>query len=172
MMGAGKSTVGPRLAEGLGWRYVDSDAQVEATVGRTVAEIFAAEGEAGFRGLESAALRTALADPAPSVVSVAGGAVLDPANRALLREAGTVMWLKADVATLARRVGDGSGRPLLEGDPVAALARLLEVRAPLYAEVADAVVEVDGLSESEVLDRVLSAVRGLPLDPSSQEAVR
>jgi shikimate kinase len=172
MMGAGKSTVGAALAAVLGWRYVDSDEQVEAVSGRSVAEIFAADGEAGFRGLESAALRAAVADPEPSVVSVAGGAVLDPANRALLRGAGPVVWLRARVGTLADRVGDGAGRPLLADDPRGALARLSAVREPLYAEVATAVVDVDDLSESEVIDRVLSVVRDLPVAPTSQGQVR
>ena len=77
------------------------------------------------------------------VVSVAGGAVLDPANRALMRRSGTVVWLRADPSTLVGRVGDGSGRPLLYGGPAAELARLEAVRRPFYAEVADAAVDVD-----------------------------
>jgi shikimate kinase len=156
MMGAGKSTVGSALAARLGWRYVDSDAQVEAATGRTVPEIFEADGEPAFRVEESRALREALSDPSPSVVSVAGGAVLDPANRELIASAGTVVWLRAGVDTLARRVGEGAGRPLLSGDPAGVLARLSEVRDPLYASVADGVIDVDDMAEPEVLERVLS----------------
>ncbi len=121
-------------------------------------ELFAEVGEPTFRAAESAALEVAVAGPDPVVVSVAGGAVLDPANRALLRRSGTVVWLRARPATLARRVGDGVGRPLLESDPAEALARLDEVRRPHYAEVAHAVVDVDDLDPDEVVDAVVAAL--------------
>ena len=129
MMGAGKSTVGPALAERLGWSYLDSDDQVERATGETVAEIFAGRGEAAFRIEEKRALKRAATTDEPAVVSVAGGAVLDPDNRALLRRAGLVVWLRADVGVLARRVGAGIGRPLLGDDPPAALRRSSD-RAP------------------------------------------
>lgn len=159
MMGAGKTTVGRLVAGRLGWPYVDSDAEVEEATGRTVADLFAEGGEAAFRAAESAALERALVGEGPAVVSVAGGAVLDPANRALLRRSGTVVWLRADPSTLAERLRDGAGRPLLRSDPAADLARLDAVRRPLYAEVADAVVDVDGVAPAAVADAVLAAVR-------------
>lgn len=154
MMGAGKTTIGRALADRFGWRYLDSDEQVEARTGRSVPEIFAAEGEAAFRAEESAALAAALAAGPRLVVSVAGGAVLDPRNRALLREAGTVVWLRAEVDTLARRVGEGTGRPLLGDDPAAALARLYEERRPLYEQLADVVVDVDELRPAEAVEAI------------------
>lgn len=157
MMGSGKTTVGRLVAARLGCPYLDSDAEVERTTGRSVPELFAVEGEAAFRTAESAALADAVGRPGPSVVSVAGGAVLDPANRALLRVSGVVVWLRARAATLALRVGDGTGRPLLGGDPPAALARLEAERTPLYAEIADVVVDVDDLEPAEVVERVLAA---------------
>lgn len=160
MMGAGKSTVGHLLADRLECPYYDSDAQVESTTGRTVPEIFAEDGEAAFRRAESAALRQALAGDGSVVVSVAGGAVVDPANRALLRRSGRVVWLRARPATLAARVGDGAGRPLLAGDPATVLARLEAERRPLYAEVADDVVDVDELAPAAVADRVLAGPDG------------
>jgi shikimate kinase len=92
---------------------------------------------------------------------VAGGVVLDADNRDLLRRSGVVVWLRADPATLAVRVGAGEGRPLLGDDPAAALAALEEVRRPLYRQVADAVIDVDSLTPDQVVDRVL-AVPGLP----------
>jgi shikimate kinase len=158
MMGAGKTTVGQLLARRLERSYLDSDAEVQAATGRTVPDLLVAEGEATFRRAESDVLRRALAGEDPAVVSVAGGAVLDPSNRELLRRAGTVVWLRARPGTLAGRVGDGLGRPLLGDDPAAALLRLEAVRRPLYAEVAHCVVDVDELSPDEVADQVLAEV--------------
>jgi len=156
MMGAGKTTVGRILSGRLGWSYADSDAEVTARTGRSVPELFAAAGEAAFRAAESDALRDAVSGTAPIVVSVAGGAVLDPGNRALLQRSGTVVWLRARPDTLAGRVGDGSGRPLLGTDPASSLLRLDEERRPLYAEVADVVVDVDARTPEAVADEVLS----------------
>jgi shikimate kinase len=156
MMGAGKTTVGSLLAERLGWRYLDSDRQVEAATGSTVVELFAEQGEAAFRAAEAAALRDALSGDEPTVVSVAGGAVLDPANRALLAVSGFIVWLRARPSTLAARVGVGVGRPLLADDPATNLARLDAVRRPLYEELADAVVDVDDCSPAEVVDLIVT----------------
>ena len=156
MMGAGKSTVGRRLAKQLGWRFFDSDSQVMAETGRTVPELFAERGEAAFRAEEARVLAEALSGPEPVVVSAAGGVVLSESNRKLLTQSGTVVWLRADPQTLARRVGTGEGRPLLGDDPAAALVDLYEVRRPLYESVASVVVDVDGLSPHQVVDRVLA----------------
>ena len=158
MMGAGKTTVGRELARRLGWPYLDSDEQVQRDTGRTVPEIFAERGEAAFRAEEKRVLTEAGTADGPAVVSVAGGAVLDPENRALLRARGTVVWLRAGVATLARRVGDGAGRPLLDDDPSEALARLDDVRRPLYAELADVVVDVDHLTPEQAVEQIVGAL--------------
>lgn len=158
MMGVGKSTVGHALAQRLGCAYFDSDEQVLARTGRTVPELFAERGEAAFRAEEKQALAEAATGAAPAVVSVAGGAVLDPENRAVIEAAGTVVWLRADVATLARHVGDGAGRPLLGDDPPAALARLYEQRRPLYAGLADIVVDVDDVTPDQAVDRIVEAL--------------
>ena len=154
-MGAGKTTVGHHLAERLGWAYCDSDAQVEAATGRSVPQIFSESGEAAFRAEESRALATAVSGKQPVVVAVAGGAVLDPGNRRLLSASGEVVWLRACPETLAERVGPGQGRPLLAGDPAGTLARLDEVRRPLYEELADLVVDVDDLSPDAVVEHIL-----------------
>ncbi len=156
MMGAGKTTVGRLLADRLGWPYLDSDAQVMADTGRSVPELFAERGEAAFRAEEERVLTDALSGEDPVVVSAAGGVVLSPANRELLTRSGTVVWLRADPAVLAERVGDGIGRPLLDDDPASALASLYEVRRPLYASVADVVVDVDDLAPAGVVDLVLA----------------
>jgi len=157
MMGAGKTTVGRELAARLGWRFYDSDEMVEASTGSTVPELFAARGESAFRAEEARVLAEALTGDGGAVVSAAGGVVLDPDNRRLLATADAVVWLRADPATLAVRVGSGDGRPLLEDDPAATLVRLDAVRRPLYGEVADVVVDVDELEPSMVADRILAA---------------
>ena len=143
MMGAGKTTTGRLVAEKLGWDYLDSDVEVEKKTGLTVPELFARDGEVAFRDAEA------------EVLSVAGGAVLRPENRDLLRTCGRVIWLRARPATLAARVGDGAGRPLLDGDPAAALRALDAVRRPLYAEVADETIDVDDLTPDEVAARII-----------------
>jgi len=151
----GKSTVAPMLAARRGLGSVDLDAAVAAAAGRSVAEIFAADGEPGFRSLESAALSEALSGPAV-VVATGGGGVLDPANRTLLAERATVVWLRAEPVTLVDRlVGSSEERPLLGGGADAALDRLVQMaseRGPLYEEVADVAVPVDGKTASEVVD--------------------
>ena len=130
-----------------------------ARPGRTVPEIWKAEGEAAFRAEATRVLAEAITSAGPSVVAVAGGAVLDPGNRALIRRAGLVVWLRADVAVLAARVGDGAGRPLLESGPEEALGRLSTVRAPLYAELADVVFDVGRMSPAQVTDLIMAALR-------------
>lgn len=143
MMGAGKTSVGHALADLLERDFLDSDREIEARTGRTVPEIWAASGEGVFRDLETRVLADALAQAEPVVIAAAGGVVLDDDNRRLLCDHDPVVWLRARVATLTRRVGSGAGRPLLDHDVAGSMARLDAVRRPLYAEVADLIVDVD-----------------------------
>jgi shikimate kinase len=156
MMGVGKSTVGRIVAERLGRRLVDSDQVIEAQTGRTVREIFETDGEPAFRALETEALLDALTEQEPLVIAAAGGVVLSERNRAALRDApAKVVWLCADPATLVERVRSGGHRPLLDDDPAATLQRMFTERAPLYRQVADAIVLVDGRSVNDVVEAVL-----------------
>ena len=141
MPGAGKSVVGRELSGRLGVPFVDLDAEIERSAGRSVPEIFAAEGEAAFRALEAEAL-TKAGTRDPAVVACGGGVVLEPANRIALRATGVVVFLDVPVEQLRRRVRPASDRPLIheEGD----IERLLEQREPLYREFAAHVVDGSG----------------------------
>lgn len=164
MMGAGKSSVGRALAARLRMPLVDLDDAVEAAAGRPVAEIFAAEGEPGFRDREEQALALALAGP-PAVVATGGGVVERGVNRQALGADGvTVVWLDAPLAVLAGRVGDGQGRPLLseaEDGPMTRLAALHARRAPLYQEVAHHRVDTAALGAVPAAARVAWSLDGV-----------
>ncbi|MYI56635.1 MAG: shikimate kinase [Acidimicrobiia bacterium] len=153
MMGSGKSETGRELARLMGRRFVDCDELVAAEAGRSIPEIFKAEGEAGFRRRESETLAGVLARGDAAVIATGGGVVTVAGNRALL-DAAAVCWLRARPEVLAARVGDGSGRPMLAsvaGDEGALgrLRRILADREPAYREVADIVVDVDDLSPGQ-----------------------
>jgi shikimate kinase len=169
MMGAGKSTTGHLLAKRLGWPYLDSDDEIVRQTGRSVPEIWKAEGEPAFRAQESKVLAEATTSDGPVVVAVAGGAVLDPDNRARVRGAGLVVWLRADVSVLATRVGAGAGRPLLDPGPAEAMRRLYEERAPIYSDLADLTLDVDRLAPPQVVDRIVDALheRGVEATPGA-----
>lgn len=159
MMGSGKSTVGRRVAARTGRDFVDLDDEIEQREGACIPEIFAEAGEESFRSCELAALRAVLGRDDPVVVATGGGVVTTAACREVLAGGAHVVWLRADVGTLADRVGDGGGRPLLTGgDPAQALTRLAEERAPLYASVADSVVDTDQLGLDEVAELVVTGL--------------
>lgn len=149
--GSGKSTVGALLAERWGVPFADVDAAIEAQVGKSVAEIFADDGEPVFRAFEEAATAELLRSP--GVLALGGGAVLSPATRAALRDY-RVVWLRVSVPHAAKRVGLNEARPLLLGNVRGRLVKLLNERTALYAEVAGEVVDTDDLSAEQVADRV------------------
>lgn len=161
-MGAGKTTVGERLAESWGIALRDTDRDVEATEGRPISEIFVDRGERYFRDLEREAVATALAEH-DGVLALGGGAVLDAETRTAL--AGhTVVFLHVGLVDAVKRVGLGSARPLLLGNVRARVKALLDERLPLYQEVATLTVETDGRSVEEVVDEVRARVEAAEAD--------
>lgn len=140
LMGAGKTTVGRRLARRLDLAFVDADAEIEEAAGETIPEIFERRGEAAFRAGERRVIARLLSGP-PQVLATGGGAYMDPVTRANIAARGISIWLKADLEILMKRVGKRGDRPLLQnGDPRATMQRLMEERYPVYAE-ADITIE-------------------------------
>ena len=151
-MGSGKSTVGPHLAQRLERPFVDLDDVIEADAGRSVAEIFSSEGEAGFRERESRCLQRAL-ERDGSVVAVGGGAPMRDENWARIRSGNTVVALLAEPGELARRLNGSNDRPLLQPGAPSVIASLLPGRLSRYLE-ADVVVKTDGIDPLEVAEKV------------------
>lgn len=140
IMGAGKTSIGRRLAARLGMPFLDADAEIEAAAGCTVSELFARYGEPAFRDGERRVIHRLLSAE-PLVLALGGGAFLDPTTRATVRREGVSVWLRCKLPTLVRRVAGRDHRPLLaNGDAAEILDRLMRVRHPIYAE-ADIVVD-------------------------------
>ncbi|MEE1810736.1 3-dehydroquinate synthase [Streptomyces sp. BE133] len=155
-MGVGKSTVGELLADRLGTTYRDTDADVVATAGKPISEIFYDDGEEHFRELERQAVHTAVAEHT-GVLSLGGGAVLDETTRALLADH-PVVYLSMDVEEAVKRVGLNTARPLLAVNPRRQWRELMDARRHLYAEVARATVATDERTPEEVAQAVLDAL--------------
>ena len=160
LMGSGKSTVGRHVAHMLGFPLLDLDAMIVEAAHCSIPEIFAKEGEAGFRKRESAVLRSLLGCR-HHVISTGGGIVTQGRNRPLLKHLGFITWLEADPALLARRTAANNDRPLLHGEepPLAKLQRLLEERGPWYRELADLRIQTDDLSQEESAYGVAESAR-------------
>ena len=160
-MGSGKTTVGKRIAQELGYAFVDSDDVVASTAGKSVREIFAQDGEAVFRQCESEAIKSVLADRQSSVVlATGGGAVISSDNRSIISEqAATVVWLDASVEDLVVRTKSGATRPLLDGDAATTLQSLSSQRSAWYDEVATVRIDTRGKSVAKVCSAVVEAIR-------------
>jgi len=155
MMGSGKSEVGRRIAELTETPLIDLDERIVADQGRSISEIFASEGELAFRRREKMALENA-AHEFPAVVATGGGVVTSDGNAALMREYGTVIYLMAEPATLALRIGEESGRPLLAGGGrVEILTEILRQRASLYEGAAHHMIETEGQSIDEIAGKAI-----------------
>jgi shikimate kinase len=157
LMGAGKTTIGRRLANVLQWPFMDADAEIERAAGLTVPEIFAKHGEEDFRRGERSVIARLLAGPA-HVLATGGGAFIDDETRANLRQKAVTIWLKAPLEVLMRRVDRRDDRPLLMGgDPRAVMERLMQVRYPIYAE-ADVTVETSNSPHNAAVAAVIDAL--------------
>jgi shikimate kinase len=157
MMGAGKTTVGRRLAAKLGRRFVDSDEEVEKAAGMTIEEIFAAHGEADFRAGEVKVIARLLKDDS-IVLGTGGGAFINPDTRALVKSTAVSVWIKADFELLFQRVSRRSNRPLLKtANPRETLQKLIDVRYPVYAEADITIVSRD-VPQDQVAAEVIDAV--------------
>jgi shikimate kinase len=157
MMGAGKTTVGRRLAARLGRHFVDSDEEVEKAAGMSIEDIFASHGEADFRAGEARVIARLLKDR-DLVLGTGGGAFINPETRALVKEAALSVWIKAEFELLFARVQRRSNRPLLKtANPRQTLQELIERRYPVYAE-ADVTVTSRDVPQDQVAGEVVDAV--------------
>ncbi|MBX3455615.1 MAG: shikimate kinase [Ferrovibrio sp.] len=157
LMGAGKSSVGKRLASRLGLPFFDADAEIERAAGASIPDIFAEHGEAAFRDGERRVIARLL-DQSPIVLATGGGAFMNDDTRARIRACGFSIWLKAELDVLVRRTARRSNRPLLHaGDPRSILETLMAQRYPIYAEADLTVITGDGPHE-DVVERIIAAL--------------
>jgi shikimate kinase len=157
LMGAGKTSVGKRLAEKLGVRFVDADQAIEQAAGESISEIFANHGEAYFREGEKRVI-SRLLEEGDQVLATGGGAFMNDETRATIKQRAISIWLKADLDLLTRRVQKRDNRPLLKGqDAREVLKNLIELRHPVY-ETADIMVESRDAQHSETLNDVIRAL--------------
>ena len=158
MMGCGKSAIGRKIAESLNLTFLDTDDMIVEEAGRSIPEIFAAEGEAGFRLREKRALKS-LKGSSGQVISTGGGIVLSPDNRITLRSLGYGIWLTASVDKLLFRISQNRERPLMQtANPRETLLALLDEREPLYDEVADMVVATSELTVCETVHGLVECI--------------
>ena len=163
MPGCGKSALGRRLAPRLELSFVDVDEEIERAAGKSIKEIFADHGEAYFRDGERRVIARLLAS-GPQVMATGGGALLNEETRANIRRSGISVWVKADVALLVRRVTKRSTRPLFEGRDAETVVRdLMQARYPLYAAVADLVVESRDVPHEVIVGEIIEALAQSPL---------
>jgi len=166
-MGSGKTEVGRRLAERLGYTFVDTDAVIEKKEGRSIPDIFDEHGEAYFRDLETEVVK-GLSGIRHHIISTGGGIVLNRDNIATLKQIGLVVWLKASPETIYERVRHESHRPILRVDkPMEEIKRLLDLRSSLYSE-ADVSIDVDGLQVEEIVNSIVEVYRKIVREAISQ----
>jgi len=159
MMGAGKSSVGRRVALRLGIPFVDADTEIEKAAGMAITDIFAIRGEAEFRAGEARVILRLL-EGGPQVLATGGGAFINPDTRAAIAAKGISIWLKAEPDVLMKRIKRRQDRPLLHtADPAATLRKLLDEREPVYA-LADLTVQSRDVLHDKIVDEIVSGLAG------------
>jgi len=159
-MGVGKSTIGRALSERLGYDFVDMDSVIEERAGMKIKEIFAAEGETGFRALEKAVAKE-LADKDRHVIACGGGAILDPVNAEALRKSSVLVLLTASIDDILERTQGSDERPLLNVEDTRSEAEaLLKKRMPRYLEAADLIIDTTGASPAQLAAEITAALEG------------
>lgn len=154
-MGCGKSTVGKRLSFRLKMPYVDTDKWIETRQEMTISEIFATQGEAAFRDMETECVKSLFAHKQDYVIAVGGGLPMREENRELLKELGTIVYLRAKPETIYERLKEDTTRPLLqEEDPQRKIRSMIAFRGPVYEAAADVVIDVDGKEFEEILQEI------------------
>ncbi|MGH1430164.1 MAG: shikimate kinase AroK [Neptuniibacter sp.] len=167
-MGAGKSTIGRLLSQELNLEFVDSDKEIESRAGADIPWIFDVEGESGFRDREESVIES-LSTQKGIVLSTGGGAVIRDANRSVLKEHGTVVYLNTSVAQQLDRTSRDKNRPLLQtADPESVLKDLMSVRHPLYLETADIIVKTDGRHPKTVVTEIIKQIKSQSVLESGQ----
>jgi 3-dehydroquinate synthase len=170
LMGSGKTTIGRSLAKKLNLRFVDADQEIETRTGASIPLIFEIEGEASFRQREADVIRDLTAQQG-IVLATGGGAVLNETSRQFLRERGTVIYLRASVASIIQRTSHDKNRPLLQtADPKAKIEELSRERAPLYQEVAHIIIETGRPNVHSVVQNILSQLQSQPKTPPVDNA--
>lgn len=160
-MGSGKSTAGINLSYRLQCVLTDTDKVIEKKEGRSISEIFAAEGEEYFREKETELLKKLREERTRQIFSVGGGTPLRAENRKLLRELGTVVYLKVSPKTVCERLRGDTTRPLLQGEnPMEKIRTLLDEREELYREAADIIVETDGKKPAQITEEIAALLKG------------
>lgn len=163
LMGAGKSTIGKRLAQMLGLAFIDADAEIEAVSRMTIPELFAAYGEPEFRDLERRVIRRILRS-GPRVLATGGGAFMNETTRRTIAKAGVSVWLKAELDVLMERVSRKGNRPLLKtSDPRATMQTLMDQRYPVYGRADVTILSRDEKKDVMVVE-VIEALAKLPAD--------
>lgn len=158
-MGCGKTTVGKNLARVCEWSFVDTDEWIEEQQGRSISEIFASDGEAAFRDMETAVLREMLAGKKEGfILSTGGGMPVREENRALLKQIGRVFYLQAEPETIYERVKGDTTRPLLQcEDPLRRIQEMLVQRGPVYEDAAHQIIKVDEHNQQEIAEIIKEA---------------
>lgn len=154
-MGCGKTSVGIKLSYHMRRPMLDTDKLIEKDEGRTISEIFETDGEGCFRDLETQCLKKLIATADKQIISVGGGLPVREENHALLKELGTVVYLRAMAETIYERVKHDTTRPLLQGDdPKQKIRSLMEQRAAVYEKAADIIIDVDGKDFDDITDEI------------------